>query len=109
MSGKDINDDTTCLIAFGLHNNTTIKKLDLSCNRVSVDGISKLSESIQHAIQLEHVDLSGNKASPWHMYCAIIRYCCIDNLTLYGDEGMEIYVKEIVENLQANLVLKSLT
>ena len=109
LSGKNVNDDTACLIAFGLYNNTTVKELDFSHNKISVDGMNKLSESIRHPIPLEYVDLSGNKASPWHAYCDVIRYCCVGDLTLCGDEGMEKYVKEIGENLQANLTLQSLT
>ena len=58
---------------------------------------------------LEYVDLSGNKSSPWGVYCAIIRHCCVDRLTLCGDEGMKECVKEITYSLQINTILQSLT
>ena len=68
-----------------------------------------LSNSIEHAIPLEYVDLSGNKSSPWGVYCVIIEHCCVNNFTLCGDEGMKEYTKEIIDNLQLNTVLQSLT
>ena len=105
----DINDDMVCLITFGLCNNTTVKKLDLSHSNISVKGITRLSECIKHPTALEYVDLSGNKASPWGVYCAIIRYCCVNSLTLCGDEGIEKYVNIIKDSLQTNTMLQSLT
>ena len=43
------------------------------------------------------------------MYCAIIRHCYVNNLTLCGDKGMDKYIKEITDSLQANTTLQSLT
>ena len=105
---KDIDDDTVCLLSFGLYNNTTIRKLDLSCNNISINGMDRLTECIIHAIPLEYVDLSGNMSSPWGVYCTIIRRCCVNSLTLCGDEGMKDYFKQILDNLQANTTLCSL-
>ena len=109
MSNKDINDDASCLISFGLCNNTIVKKLDLSHNSISVNGMKWLSQCLKHAMSLEYVDLSKNMSSPWGVYCAIIRHCCVNNLTLCGDKGMKEYTKEITDSLQANVMLQSLT
>ena len=109
LSNKDINDDTACLISLGLYNNATVKKLDFSHNNIGVNGMNRLSECIIHATPLEYVDLSGNNSSPWNVYCVIIRHCCVNSLTLCGDEGMEEYVQEIIDSLQANKTLRSLT
>ena len=57
---------------------------------------------------LEYVDLSGNKSSPWGVYCVIIRHCCVSSLTLCGDEGIINYVKEITDSLQMNTSVQSL-
>ena len=108
LSDKDIDDDTMCLMTFGLYNNTTVKKIDLSNNKIAMSGMNKILECVKHAIPLEYVDLSGNKSSPWGVYCAIIRYCCVNSLTLCGDEGMKYYVKKITDSLQANMTLQSL-
>ena len=109
MSNKDINDDTVCLISFGLHNNATVKKLDLSCNNITFDGMNRLLECTKHFVIFQYVDLSENRSSPWGVYCAIIRHCCVDSLSLFGDKGMNEYVKEIANSLQTNPKLQSLT
>ena len=109
LSEKNINDDTVCVIALGLYNNTTVEKLDLSNNYIGVNGMNELSECITHIIPLNYVDLSGNKSSPWGVYCAIIEHCCVNSLTLCGDEGMKRYIKEIIDSLQTNTTLQSLT
>ena len=109
LSNKDINDDTACLISLGLYNNATVKKLDFSHNNIGVNGMNRLSECIIHATPLEYVDLSGNNSSPWGVYCAVIRHCSVNSLTLCGDEGMGEYVQEIIDSIQANKTLRSLT
>ena len=58
--------------------------------------------------RLEHVDLSCNESSPWGVYCAIIRHCSVNSLTLCGDDGIEQYVNELKEALQMNTTLISL-
>ena len=58
---------------------------------------------------LKYVDLSGNHSSPWGVYCVIIRHCCVNSLTLCGDDGMEEYVQEITASLETNRELESLT
>ena len=105
----NIDDVKVYLLSFGLCNNTTVKKIDLSCNSIGKDGMNRLSECIKHPILVECIDLSGNKSSPWGVYCAIIRHCCASNLTLFGDEGIKEHIKNITESLQANTTLKSLT
>ena len=65
-----------------------------------------MSECIKYT---EYVDLSGNISPSWDGYCAIIRHCCINKLTLCGDEGMKRYAKEVMRSLKINAVLQSLT
>ena len=57
---------------------------------------------------LEYVDLSDNSSSPWGVYCAIIKHCCVNRLTLCGDEGMKEYVKDIGNSLQSILAFHSI-
>ena len=108
-SHSRIDDNAVYLLSLGLYNNTRVKKFDLFHNYITSIGMNKLSKSIKHSISLEYVDLSGNFSSPWGVYCAIIRHCCVNSLTLCGDEGMEEYVKEITDCLQTNATLQSLT
>ena len=139
LSNKMINDDAVYVLAFGLYNNVTVeeliisynyityggaaiiecvnhskalKKLDLSNNKITDNGMNKVIEKIKNwknMLSLEYVDMSENGSSPWGVYCVIIRYCCVDSLTLCGDEGMEEYIKEITDSLQANATIQSLT
>ena len=109
LSNKNIDDNAACVIAFGLYNNTTVKKLDLSHNYITVYGMAKLSECIEHCTLLDYIDLSENKSSPWSVYCATIRHSCVNSMILYGDEGMEDYVRVIGDDLQGNVTLESLT
>ena len=101
--------DLAYLIAFGLYNNVSLKKLDLSSNNISVFGMDKLSAAIEHTKSLNYVDLSKNKSSQWGVYCNMIKYCGADSLTLCGDERMIAYNKKITNSLQMNTTLKSLT
>ena len=78
---------------------------DLGMNSL-LEHVIKKNENIS---TLEYVDLSGNNLSPWGVYCAIIRHCCVNSLTLCGDEGMTEQVKEIIDSLQTNRTLESLT
>jgi len=57
---------------------------------------------------LKYVDLSGNCSSPWGVYCAIIRNCQGNSLTLCGDNGIEENISEITNSLEANPKLTSL-
>ena len=142
LSGKKLTDDAAYVLAFGLCNNTTVeefnasnssisdegavaimdclkyktlKKLDLSHNLISRNGMNKMSENFQGTtISLEYVDMRflpryKKRSSPWGLYCAIIKHCCGSSLTLCGDEGMKEYIKEITDSLQANRTLQALT
>ena len=137
MSNKDFGDDEIALITFGLYNNTRVKRLDISCNRITDDGalavgnclkqnctikaldlylnsitstgMKHLLESVKNKSVLQYFDISRNNSSPWGVYCAIIRHCCINNLTLCGDDGMKNHVKEITDSLESNRKLQSLT
>ena len=88
------------------------KTLELKeCNITDV-GMNVLEQFISENLStLEYVDLSHNVSSPWDVYCAIIRYCSVSNLTLSGVQTSEMkdYVNEITENLQKNTSLTSLT
>ena len=70
---------------------------------------------LEHAIKsdsvstLEYVDLSRNRSSPWGVYCAIIRKSHVSSLTLSGEKRMQEYVNDIIDSLQTNITLKSLT
>ena len=79
------------------------------CNITDI-GMSVLEQFIsEKASTLEFVDLSDNNSSPWGVYCAIIRHCSVDSLTLCGDHGIEDYVNEIKQSLLANTKFTSLT
>ena len=79
------------------------------CN-ISDIGMSVLEQFISdNTSTLEYADLSGNNSSPWGVYCAIIRHCNVDSLTLCGDHGIEDYVNKIKDCLQMNTKLISLT
>ena len=71
--------------------------------------MDKFSGCVKHTTSLEYIDLSENVSSPWKVYCAIIRHCHSNILTLCGDEGIQAHAKEIMDNLQRNTTLQSLT
>ena len=137
LSKKDINDDSITVLAFGLNNNATVqlfnvsqnnisdygaeeignclqhntslRHLDMSHNKISSNGMNYLLAHAEHMSALEYIDLIGNELSPWGVYCAVIRYSCANNLTVCGDDGMKYYVEDIMENLEINKKLNSLT
>ena len=138
LSKKRINDDIVSIIAFALHNNVIVERLDLSRNSISYEGAAAIAncfqenhtliqldlslnmmtssgmnsfvESAINTSALEYVDLSGNESSPWGAYCAIIRHSCVlSSLTVCGEFGMEDHVREIIDSLEANVILASLT
>ena len=80
------------------------KSLELNnCNLQRAEMNNILQNSLDNKdkmSKLKLIDLSSNGSSPWGVYCAIIRNCCLDSLTLCGDEGMEQYIKEITDSLQ---------
>ena len=85
------------------------KSLELQQCKIGDTGMSVLQQYISDTTStLEHVDLSGNHSSPWGVYCAIIRHCSVDSLTLCGDDGIGQYVNELKEVLQMNTTLISL-
>ena len=88
------------------------KTLELKQCNITYVGMSVLEQFISEKLStLEYVDLSGNKSAPWGVYCAIIKHCNINNLTLSGIQASEMkeYVSEITESLQKNISLTSLT
>ena len=112
ISHSNITDIEVVAICEGLKFNEILKELDLSHNTISIDGMNRILETIENrrtSLSLEYVDLSENDSSPWGVYCAIIRHCCVNSLTLCGGEGMKEYVEKITESLQANQILLTLT
>ena len=112
ISFNDIGDDGAVAIIGCLVHNRTLKKLDLSCNKISTNGMNKISENIEYqrvALLLEYINLRKNGSSPWGVYCAIIRHCCVNSLTLCGDDGLKEFLEEIMDSLKANKTLWSLT
>ena len=89
------------------------KSLELNNCNLQRTEMSRLLQNIitykERLSTLKYVDLSCNNSSPWGVYCAIIKNCCVNSLTLCGDEGMMEYVNEITVSLQANMALQSLT
>ena len=82
---------------------------DNNLRDVGMNSLLKYVIKNRKLLKIKIVDLSGNKSSPWGVYCAIIRYCSVNSLTLCGDEGMNEYVEEITDSLQSNTRLDSLT
>ena len=100
------------LMTFMSNSSMQWKTLELKeCNITDV-GMNVLEQFISENLStLEYVDLSHNVSSPWGVYCAIIRHCSVNNLTLSGVQASEMkdYVNEITESLQKNTNLTSLT
>ena len=112
ISYNRLTDEGVVAIIDCLHHNKTLKKLDLSCNKITGNGMNKILDNIRNqrtTLSLKYVDLSKNQSSPWCVYCAIIRYSCVNSVTLCGDEGMREYISEILHSLQVNMTLQSLT
>ena len=86
------------------------KTLELQQCEIGDIGMSVLQQFIsENTSTLEYVDLSNNNSSPWGVYCAIIRHCSVNSLTLCGGRGIEDYASEMKESLQMNTKLLSLT
>ena len=84
-----------------------LKALDLSSNKMSLNGLNQFAESLKNTSMLEFVDLSGNNCSPWSAYCMIIKNCHLYELTVCGDDEMELHTEEIIHSLDTNKRLKS--
>ena len=85
------------------------KSLELQQCKIGDTGMSVLQQFISDTTStLEHVDLSDNHSSPWGVYCAIVRHCSVNSVTLCGDDGIGQYVNELKEVLQMNTTLISL-
>ncbi|XP_065885126.1 protein NLRC5-like isoform X2 [Dysidea avara] len=108
LSNSEITDDDMALLVFGLSDNVTVQRFDLSMNKIGASGMNYFLKYVSYPLQLEYVDLSGNGTSPWGVYCIILRICCLGHLTLCGDDGMRKYVKEITDSLETNAKIKSL-
>ena len=112
ISHCNIKDDESIAFFDCLERNKTLKKLDLSYNNITVNGLKKILENIENqgtTLLLQYINLRKNDSSPWGVYCAIIRHCCVNSLTLCGDEGMNNYIKDIKDSLDMNPGLHTLT
>ena len=97
------------LMTFMSNSSTQWKTLELTHCKITDVGMNVLEQFILEKIStLECIDLSHNESSPWGLYCAYIRHCSCDSLTLGGDDGMKEYVNEINESLQSNTKLQLL-
>ena len=98
------------LMTFMSNSSMQWKTLELKHCRITEVGMNVLEQFISEKLStLECVDLIGNESSPWGVYCAIIRHCSVNSLTLCGGRGIEDYASEIKESLQMNTKLLSLT
>ena len=110
ISHNKISDDgAKCISDCLKYHNNALKEFSLSHNFINLSGMNELSESFQNILSLEHVDLSRNLSSPWGVYCALIRHCHLNNLTLCGINGIKEHFKEITDSLEINTTLQSLT
>ena len=113
ISDNFIKDEGVLAIIDLLKYIKTLKKLDLSKNMITVNGMNEMLKYIENqgTSSLEYVDLSGNWKSPWGVYCAIIKHCHVNSLTLCGDEDMDRYLfnEEIIKSMDVNTTLYSLT
>ena len=109
ISNNTISDDGAERIGNCLKNNSMIQEIDLSSNKISAKGLHRFMECMKNTSTLKYIDLSGNDSSPWGVYCVVIRNCDANNLTVCGDYGMESYINEIIDSLEANRTLSSIT
>ena len=97
------------LMTFMSNSSMQWKTLELKHCKITDVGMNVLEQFISEKVStLECIDLSYNESSPWGLYCAYIRHCSCNSLTLGGDYGMKEYVNEITESLQSNTKLQSL-
>ena len=97
------------LMTFMSNSSMQWKTLELKHCKITDVGMNVLEQFILEKVStLECIDLSHNESSPWGVYCAYIRHCSCNSLTLGGDYGMKEYVNEITESLQSNTKLQSL-
>ena len=97
------------LMTFMSNSSMQWKTLELKHCKITDVGMNVLEQFILEKVStLECIDLSHNESSPWGVYCAYIRHCSCNSLTLGGDYGMKEYVNELTESLQNNTKLQSL-
>ena len=114
ISDNLISDEGVTAIIDILKHNKGLKKLDVSQNLIRIDGMNKMIQLIEGqviTVSLEYIDMSKNGSSQWGVYCAIISHCCVNNLTVCGDEDIYHYMflEEIIKCLDKNMTLQSLT
>ena len=88
---------------------TQWKTLEFKHCKITDVGMNVLEQFILEKVStLECIDLSHNESSPWDLYCAYIRQCSCNSLTLGGDYGMKERVDKINDSLQNNTNLQLL-
>ena len=79
--------------------------------RLDTDQINLLYQFVinnpEKTSALECVGLGFNRASPWNVYCAVIRHSLVKNITLCG--GRFDHAEELATSLSCNFTLNSLT
>ena len=113
ISDNMISDEGVAAIIDILKHNKSLKQLDVSQNMIQIVGMNNMMQFIEDqgtTISLEYIDLSKNNASQWGVYCSIISHCCVNSLTVCGDEGIDGYIfhEEIIKCLDNNVTLQSL-
>jgi len=89
--------------------------LDLSSSKLDDPAMNILEQFVvdctQKVSSLVYVDISGNPSSPWFVYCAIVSYCQVTSLTLFGDykHSIKSSIKSLSESLQRNDKLRKLS
>ena len=97
------------LMTFMSNSSMQWKTLELKHCKITDVGMNVLEQFILEKVStLECIDLSHNESSPWGLYCAYIRHCSCNSLTLGGDYGVKEYVNEITASLRNNTKLQSL-
>ena len=78
------------LMTFMSKSSTQWNTLEFKYCKITDVGMNVLEQFILEEVStLECIDLSHNASSPWGLYCAYIRHCSCNSLTLGGDYGMK--------------------
>ena len=113
MKNCDINDSVAPHIGAGLRNNKTLVCLNLSCNKLSIDGAVVVCESVEKNQCLIELNLSSSQlVVNKHLNCALCRMlkCNTVLTTLILDcKFKDELLTELVPVLKQNASLRNLT